>query len=846
MNPSAKSTKKISNNLDETDERLQRLREDTLPYVPYLMDLTTPSRYHLPPHQANNWRRSCPFEKHEEQLQYMTFLPHHVRGDTMLRTIGDWDDGDGRMKTEQAKRTSGGSSGAISPSAGQQPKKKISLLDYKNKMAGQPSGRTSPKVESNEKQATNEPLARSEAIVKPAVKTDAPAKLDEVKQDAAQKPRVEASRGHKRSADAMAQSQDAKTFDIPPNYPPSKKVHMDPAKDQAASAAALKVENGNIHGLPRMLSPTLPASVEEQLAKMRGGDAQPVEKVGANPAASSKVKSTANRNSVSAAPTTKPTAHIDNAAKEAIAKEKRPAQPALAKTSSLTDVRSTTKENKPSNRGTDGASLKTKTTTAEVPKAITNGLKPDGETQLSKASNSKDVQEGKSSRIVVFKIPKALRKNCQRILHMQPRPRKLPGQSQSTPSFATQDRSQERPSSNGSTSHHVPPKKIDDGDNSRRKGEADSKPKAVAAGSRTPKSSEKRRQADDDKDSNQPSSKRQKFSGADLHKPLTPVGSALKSPNLPQPSSTQKSQLSTPKHDLKSAAMRRFGSTEGDVKTPLGSMRGNTPTAPGSAERSNNRDGRSSSNVSLASTSVSASKNDEGVFYKAEFTKYAEKARSLKRGADALAKLKDGQVNDDSVARRQGLAIAIETTLCYMLAFTLKDESDRIKRLPGDRAAWVSLLPYFKFLKSLIRDDDSPHLQGFLYHLEAVCRETVLHHDLERLERDPMAIDEESTTFRKSMAENGKLVIQAWASGTSLLTVDDFQREFPKTWDKRLRAPKSSREKEKLLPKRYGEGDFYLPLSSTSSGIEAVRAGWSFLGEWCKKEGVKWEGKMGL
>lgn len=644
----------------------------------------------------------------------------------------------------------------------------------------------------------------------------------------------------------MAESQDAKTFDVPPNYPPSKKVHMDTAKDQAASTTTSKVENGNIHGLPRMLSPTLPASVEEQLAKMRGGDAQPAEKAGPNPAASSKVKPTANRKSVSSASITKQTAQVDNAATEATAQEKHLAQPALAKTSSSTDVRSTTKETKPSNRGTDGASLKTKATTAEIPKAITNGSKPNRETQLSKASNSKDVQEGKSSRIVVFKIPKALRKNCQRILQMQPRPRKLPGQPHITPASTSRDRSRERPTSNGSTSHHVPPKKLDDGNDSRRKGEAVSKSKAVAAGPGTPRSNEKRRQADEDKDSNQPSNKRQKLSGADLHKPLTPVGAALKSPNLPQPSSAQKSQLSTPKHDLKSAAMRRFGSTEGDVKTPLGSMRGNTPTAPGSAERANNRDGRSSSNASLASTSVPTSKNDEGVFYKAEFTKYAEIARSLKRGADALAKLKDGQVNDDSVARRQGLAIAIETTLCYILAFTLKDESDRIKRLPGDRAAWVSLLPYFKFLKSLIRDDDSPHLQGFLYQLEAVCRETVLNHDLERLERDPIAIDEESTTFRKSMAENGKLVTQAWASGTSLLTVDDFQREFRKTWDKRSRAPRSSKEKEKLLPKRYGEGDFYLPLSSTSSGIEAVRAGWSFLGEWCKKEDVKWEGKMGL
>jgi len=31
-----------------------------------------------------------------------------------------------------------------------------------------------------------------------------------------------------------------------------------------------------------------------------------------------------------------------------------------------------------------------------------------------------------------------------------------------------------------------------------------------------------------------------------------------------------------------------------------------------------------------------------------------------------------------------------------------------------------------------------------------------------------------------------------------------------------------------------------------TTGIEAVRAGWNLLGEWCRKEKVQWEGKMGF
>lgn len=197
MSAADNSTEKISGKLDELDKRLERLKKNILPDAPYLMDLTTTSRYYVSPHQANNWRRGCPFDKHEEQLQYMTFLPHTYRGDTMLRTSGNWDDGDGKAKLEPAKSISGGSSGAISP-LGQQPKKKISLLDYKNKMAGQPSGRASPKAGNNERPNINVPLPSSEAITKPTVKSEAPARPAEAKTGTSQKPKGDAPHGQKR------------------------------------------------------------------------------------------------------------------------------------------------------------------------------------------------------------------------------------------------------------------------------------------------------------------------------------------------------------------------------------------------------------------------------------------------------------------------------------------------------------------------------------------------------------------------------------------------------------------------------------------------------------------------
>lgn len=197
MNTSDKSSDKKPAELDHIEKRLERLRKNILPDAPYLMDLTTPSRYHVAPNQANNWRRACPFDKHEEQLQYMTFLPHTLRGDTMFRTTGDWDDGHGKMKAQSTKPISGGSSGAISP-PGQQPKKKISLLDYKNKLAGQASGKSTPKIAESGKHGINAPPPSFGETKKSAANNEVPGKTAEITDSASQKLKGESLHGQKR------------------------------------------------------------------------------------------------------------------------------------------------------------------------------------------------------------------------------------------------------------------------------------------------------------------------------------------------------------------------------------------------------------------------------------------------------------------------------------------------------------------------------------------------------------------------------------------------------------------------------------------------------------------------
>ncbi|KAL8806983.1 MAG: hypothetical protein Q9182_000964 [Xanthomendoza sp. 2 TL-2023] len=842
MNTAAQPTQKITKEPDEVDKRLERIRKDILPSDPYLMDLAVPYVLTLPPHLANNWRRSCPFDKNEEQLQYMTFLSHTERGDTMLRTTGDWEDGNGRLKSGSAKKASGSSSGAVSPLPGQPPRKKISLLDYKNKMAGQPSGKTSPKAINGEKTMTNKPLPANDIKPNPGVKSDEPAKSAPVKQNSEEKPKCEPTHGQKRSADKMAESRIAKAFDVPQVSPPSKKVQT---KANMSQAAAALPDTVSVRVLPPMLSPTLPPVIEEQLAKLRGSKAKADEAAKkAEPNGSVAVKNKPKASESSTARDLKIKATPND---KDIETKKGRTNASLQQSASLLEPPITDSElrSKP-------VKVTAPTTAREVPPSISTAQKAskhlvdepqeNSKTHHPRKTDARDEKVDKKRKLLVLKIPKSLRKNCQRILQLQPRPKKAPTQTQVSGSSASQDRSRDRAIPNSNERQQVQKQRTIGIADSSVVNDAISKPKTAPNGLGAPKLGEKRRQPDGDKQSLQPPSKRPKPSGIDLSRPQTPVGSALRSPGILQSSGGHRSQLSTPKADRKGTAMDRIKSSEGDVKTPLGSIRSNTPVAPGSAERANNREVRSSSNVSTSSIATSVKKDDEASIFKAEFTKYADMAKSLKRAADALAKLPDGQINPDSVARRQGLAKAIETALCYMLAFTLKDEAARIKRMPGDRAVWVSLLPYFKFLKSLTLGKESPQLQGLFYQLEAVCRGTIERCDFENFERDA-STDE---TFVKQMVENQRLAKQAWVDGTEILTHDHLREMYPESWAQRSKVLVSGAEREKLIPNQYGEGGFFLPLGSNSSAIEAVRAGWCFLEEWCKKEGVKWKGKMGL
>ena len=605
----------------------------------------------------------------------------------------------------------------------------------------------------------------------------------------------------------------------------AKRLQTEISRSQAAAATA-PARTAGVRDLPRMLSPTLPACIEERLAKLRAGTVQaesyPAQKSGSNRLAVANNKAVTTTLSTSNSPKAKNVTQDKNSE----AQRSRTAAPVQKAASDLKPKASDSELNTKAIPRQDPVAAKeappTKTTADRTSNGSAIQLK-----QYSKIRPSgKDTVNTERRLLIVLRIPKGLRRNCQRILQLQPRPKKLAFGSLQSSLLAHQEGNHDQSTSKNKTGEQTLKQSTVNGGHSRKS----------VNGLMAPGSGETRGQANPDKE---PPSKHQRLSGIDFSRPQTPVGSALRSPGPPLHNSGSGTQLSTPKTERKSTAMDRIKSSEGEVKTPLGSIRSNTPLIPGSAEASHNREGRSSSNVS-ASSVAAPSKDEEVSMYKAEFSKYADMAKSLKREADVLAKAPGGGFNPDTTLRRQGLAKAVETALCYMLAFTIKDEQSRIKKVAGDHLIWETLPPYFKFLKNLTCETESLQLQGLLCQLEAICRESIHRCYIERLERE-RDVDE---TLIKQVGENLRQARQAWIEGTKGLTHDDLRQYFPETWAQRSKWPGD--KTERVLPKRYHEGSYFLPLNNTSTTLEAVRAGWCFLEEWCKKEGVDWNGKMGL
>lgn len=595
--------------------------------------------------------------------------------------------------------------------------------------------------------------------------------------------------------------------------------------------------------LPSLLSPTLPAAVEEGLIKLgdstaRGDKLQDKKTESIGLISSKKQPSPCQPDPPHSSQETKIKSDASAVEKNPGASQSQKNKPS-AKTSnpsSQTLDPSSQSRKKPQEKANSVAGVSSK----PVPAGVGDkSRKEPAATSMSNAASVSIEEPKKKSKVVILKIPKARRKDASRLLQMPP--------ARTQPKHLNTEERARASSEKRYTATPSPDirRKVLEG------------PSIEASQSKA-----KRTRPEEDQISRAPPSKRPKHpSSLDLSKkPRTPNPPAFKSPTISNHGSAQKMQ------DNKSNPSRRLDIGDADVKTPQGSTRAGTPLAPSSIERSS-RDGRSTSNTSMSSSL--SGKSEEFNVWRAEQIRYLKLGRTLKYEADAL--FVQCEEKDEPQIEKKSIAVGVETVLCFMLGYTMADEMNGSRSWRNINVqTWDTIFPYLHKVKR--KTVGHTLLHGLLLQLEAVCRNSILVSEIERVAQcevaNPSAAEpdkptpetgangtlngtgtkhptqHESMKVKGKISENSRLSQQLWTEGAFELSIEDLQQSFPASWKSKARAP-LARTKEKLVLGALN-GDFYLPMSSITTGIEAVRAGWSLLGEWCKKEEVDWAGKLGL
>ncbi|KAK2755661.1 hypothetical protein FQN54_005810 [Arachnomyces sp. PD_36] len=831
--------------LDCVNKKLKRLTDHVLPDSPYLLTVPSDVPFRLGSRFVSNWAvgEDRPFAPDEEHLQYMTFLSHQGE-DSLLVAVGGWSDGHGNVMEEEESKPASIASASSTPLSGGPQKKKISLNEYKNKAKESTATNTpvAQKIEKKEGNGSARPKEPPTTAPKPTRRdqdTMEKSRLTKPKdvslppKPPPPQPSVNGAPGARKRDESVRQPRSSKPekHSEPSPHPPkkprlspppritTKDTSTSPQKNTPTSVPELLSPTlpptTTTLGLPRLLSPTLPPDIEAELTKPSN---TPPHKSGpSNHQRSASGNSSASK-SDNATPKTSGGQRQHSGSTSS--SNNKPLHPA-SKTPKLP---STTSKSGAVN-SKDIASPKSN----KLPKPAEKPSNPAAKSRP--PSNPASPSEPPLSRIVKLRYGRANRKRVEALLKFSGK-RKVDISTKQGRAPELEANKKRDPGRESSTSKAV---------------ESD---QARSAGAR----GEKRPRAIDDHEKSDHAMKRPR-STANLivpEKARSPAQtSAPKSPSRPRQPSTSKSQISTPKKDIKSVAMRRVESADSDVKTPTGMGTG----TPGNMEKS----AKPSPSTSF-DNQASKSRDADWRAWREEFQKYAGVGRDLKHAAS-----RQSQNNPSKAAEKLGAAIAVEAIICFILAFIAENQQKALMRQNGDSSTWRSILPYWNVVKHMTAP--YPHLHGLCLLLGAVSHDTIHGIDLERLSNSALPCDhnpiptpgsdgntvlsDEGKKYKKDfldlkarLSDHYKEAQKFWLEGSRGLPDDILAREYPNTWSKRSRNY-SMRGKQKL---RIGEYncEMFLPLGRTTTPIEAVRFGWSFLGEWCEKEGVDWTGRLGL
>ncbi|KAB8199043.1 hypothetical protein P875_00021319 [Aspergillus parasiticus SU-1] len=777
-----------------TDRQLKRLKEDVLPLYPFLLTVPTDVPFRLGSRFVNNWAvgNDGPFAPEEHQLQYMTFLTHH-EGDSLLVAVGDWSDGTGNVMSDQQSGLQGA---AGTPWSGPV-KKKISLNDYKNKRKTGASPSPVGQEASSHHLSMDYVIDDSQGApkVSPAEKQKSSDKI------AASRVSIRAGSEaleRKRPAESELENsrlQERKGAEVGFLKKPKLSAEAEAELNKSGRSKANGLPTllsptlpptSSSPKLPRLLSPTLPPNIEKELARL--GE----ETLVSDP---SRTKNAPNGDTLRAKSQKAKSFDIGTSCIDST--------PVIGRQSLRSKYPNSVADKRPSTtQGSVAPSF------SETP---TSSLRYQTDDKPSSHEKS-----AKPQLLMKLKYGRANRKRVEALL-------KFSGKRKMAP-----------PGS--------PAKNIADSDSTLIK-----KPNEIITKATASDNSNPRIYRSEGKAKHVPSSQAPRNAGSE--KPRTPVSSTPTAVTHNQEKTKQTSV--TPVKDLKDLTYRSetIGNNGRTFSQPT--MR----YPPGDSATGVKQ------SLSQVNPQSSASRNGERRAWKDEYQKYGNLGRELKHAAER-------HTTRDFVAdvdEKLAAATAIEAILCFILAFVADDQSKTLSRQISDSSSWLSILAYWRVVKK--NSAPFPQLHSLCLILGATSYDAIHALDLERFAVTPLpgentpvptpgsdgntAVSDESKRNRREILELKNRLPECykesqrlWLEGSQGLSEDILVHEFPDTWSRRSRNF-SEQGKQRLKPGDYS-GEFFLPLGRMATPVEIVRFGYSILREWCKKEGVEWNGRLCL
>ncbi|OKL57377.1 hypothetical protein UA08_07696 [Talaromyces atroroseus] len=313
--------------------------------------------------------------------------------------------------------------------------------------------------------------------------------------------------------------------------------------------------------------------------------------------------------------------------------------------------------------------------------------------------------------------------------------------------------------------------------------------------------------------------------------------------------------IPTPAKDSYAKSQRHADSTDAEVKTPLGtSGKGLATTADKTIKTSpSNSDGQP------------GSREKERRAWREEFQKHTGLGRELKHIADRYSRAKATSEHVSTTDGKLAAVSAIESILCFIVAFIANDRFKTLARQVGDSETWRSIIAYWRVVERTTAA--YPHLHGLCLILGAVSHDAINSLDLERLavcsvpgEQSPVPTPgsdgntvnadknksqkREFFDLKSRLPENHKEANRLWLEGCRGLPDDVLSKEYPETWAKRSRNF-AERGHDSFKVGQYA-GAFFLPFGRTTTPMEAVRFGVTLLREWCKKENIDFKARLKL